>query len=298
MDATRYREAIALGGRRLIDSQETAWQGFNFELWRSPPTGITGVGEEFRGYWLAVNLSGGVDTVLTAGRVSSQLHFSAGAIACYPPGSHWDKMEHVGVVEAMVIPLTLDALGAISRDPHADMEVLREVCTMPCMKDPPLTAIATNIITETRSGCMSGRLYAESLSLALIGRLVGLTREIRSNQPRLFGRLGNIEVHRLVEYIESCLSDDLSVAALAQLAGIPVSTFASAFKSTFGKSVHRYVMQRRIEKSIVLLKIGGSDLAQVALDCGFSNQSHFTEAFRRSVGDTPGNFRRSCRSWH
>jgi AraC-like DNA-binding protein len=55
------------------------------------------------------------------------------------------------------------------------------------------------------------------------------------------------------------------------------------------------LIERRIDRAKALLTEAGLNLAEIALACGFADQSHFTATFRKIVGATPGSFRRDLR---
>jgi AraC-like DNA-binding protein len=55
---------------------------------------------------------------------------------------------------------------------------------------------------------------------------------------------------------------------------------------------HRWLIERRIDRAKALLRKGEASLAEIALACGFADQSHFTAMFRKMVGATPGCFQR------
>ena len=70
-----------------------------------------------------------------------------------------------------------------------------------------------------------------------------------------------------------------------------VSHSAHSFRQTTGVGPHQYVLRRRIERARNLFADPKLGVADVALHCGFSNQSHFSETFRRVVGTTPRQYR-------
>jgi len=74
-----------------------------------------------------------------------------------------------------------------------------------------------------------------------------------------------------------------------------ISDDAPTFKKTSGLTPHRWLVQRRLERAQDLLLWSTLSLAQIALDCGFSEQSHFTRTFTRLVGTSPGEWRRQRR---
>ncbi len=88
---------------------------------------------------------------------------------------------------------------------------------------------------------------------------------------------------------------DADVAALAEAAAMPVRSFRRRFQAAFGEPPHRWLAGRRIARARHLLQENRLSLSETALDLGFASQAHFTEAFRRAVGVTPGRFRRDIR---
>ncbi len=92
---------------------------------------------------------------------------------------------------------------------------------------------------------------------------------------------------RVVEFVDAHLHTQIGIADLSKIAGLSVRHFARAFKERTGETPHRWLMQRRVQRAIELLRDGSEPLAQVAYECGFSSQSHFTKVFRQISGITP-----------
>ena len=97
------------------------------------------------------------------------------------------------------------------------------------------------------------------------------------------------------EYIDGRLADSISLDAMAAVAELSRCHFARAFKQSVGTSPHAYVVQRRLDRAERLLADTDLSLCQVALDSGFSDQSHFSSCFRKSFGESPRSFRRARR---
>ena len=97
---------------------------------------------------------------------------------------------------------------------------------------------------------------------------------------------------RVLEFIEQHLAEEISLAALAELADLSVYHFARLFKQSFGVPPHRYHMARRMERARRLLQRPTLSVTQIGIQIGFRETSSFTRAFRRYTGLTPSDYRR------
>ncbi|MEO8804702.1 MAG: helix-turn-helix transcriptional regulator [Burkholderiaceae bacterium] len=73
-------------------------------------------------------------------------------------------------------------------------------------------------------------------------------------------------------------------------AGLGIRQFTRAFRDATGRSPHQYLLHRRVEQAKALIR-EGLPLADVAIQCGFSDQSQLTRTFVAQLGTTPGRFR-------
>jgi AraC-like DNA-binding protein len=124
--------------------------------------------------------------------------------------------------------------------------------------------------------------------------LVGCFRA-SANIPPSRGGLAPGALRRVREYIDGHFTENIRLEALAEVADLSRCYFARAFKQSVGTSPHAYMMQQRLERAKRLLAETDLSLGQVALDSGFSDQSHFSSCFRRHFGVSPRSFRRSRR---
>ena len=111
-------------------------------------------------------------------------------------------------------------------------------------------------------------------------------------------RLAPWQIRRAKELISARISTSLSLSELAAECGISVSHFARAFKATVGVAPHQWLVQRRMEIAKLLLSSTQMATADIALECGFSHRVAFSNAFRRIVGTSPGEWRRMCGGRH
>lgn len=99
-------------------------------------------------------------------------------------------------------------------------------------------------------------------------------------------------LQHLVSYIDEHLRISPSVADMSFLVGLSPSHFAKKFRKTTGLSLHRFINRRRIVAAMDLLKDQSQSLAHVALDLGFSSQSHFTHLFSNVTCMTPAKYQK------
>jgi AraC-like DNA-binding protein len=109
------------------------------------------------------------------------------------------------------------------------------------------------------------------------------------------GGLAPGALRRVREHIHSRLSERIELNELAAIAGLSDCHFSRAFKQSMGIPPHRYVMQRRIEVAAVLIEQTDRPLSEIALEVGFSDQSHFTRMFSRLASQTPRDYRHERR---
>lgn len=131
------------------------------------------------------------------------------------------------------------------------------------------------------------RIVAEA-SLLLESHLARGTRG-RENQN---GMLARWQINRVRTFIDAHLTECIRVSDLSALARSSPSYFSAAFKRTFGASPHAYLMKRRITMAVEQMLGSDAPLSEIAMNCGFADQAHFSRQFRRTMGSTPSNWRR------
>jgi AraC-like DNA-binding protein len=151
------------------------------------------------------------------------------------------------------------------------------------------------LITPPEAGASRGR-SPEHAILHCRPRLDSIGYFRQSPSPvRSHGGLAPQVLRRVREYIDAHLAENIELEALANTAGLSRCHFARAFKQSLGTAPHCYLMQRRLERARQLIAETELPLAQIALECGFSDQSHFSRRFLQYVGVTPRSFRWSTR---
>jgi AraC-like DNA-binding protein len=83
-----------------------------------------------------------------------------------------------------------------------------------------------------------------------------------------------------------------SIEEIANACNLSRSYFIRAFRETTHRTPHQWLLEQRIDRARDLLKHSDSSLTEIAMTCGFSDQSHFTRTFSQLVGMPPGMWRR------
>jgi len=161
--------------------------------------------------------------------------------------------------------------------------------------DPLVLSLLKAAGSELRAPIWPSRWYMESLVHSLAGRLVMSFSDPARRLSRHLPHLGPLQMRRIDEVIEFSLDRDLSLPDLAKTAGMGTQRFMQAIRNTTGKSLHQYVMARRIARAKRLLAQRNPALAEISFQLGFSSQSHFGAVFKRLTGFTPKAYREAQR---
>jgi AraC-like DNA-binding protein len=122
---------------------------------------------------------------------------------------------------------------------------------------------------------------------AVVGT-AGVTRKLEAVVP---SKAPGSEFALLLAFMRDHYHAPISNRQLARLAHMSVRSFERKFLSTFHLTPQRYLRKLQLRMATRALVYTGQSLADVAVGCGFSDQSHFTREFRRHFGRTPREYR-------
>lgn len=158
------------------------------------------------------------------------------------------------------------------------------------VRDPQIERIGWMMQAEDHDAHPGGRLFADSLASALAVRLVALQSPSRTAPARA---LPAWRLRHVIDYIDAHLDQDLTLAELAAVAGFSPSHFKALFRQATGTPVHRFVLERRVERARLHLLEGRLGITEVALETGFAHPSHMARWMRRLLGLSPSQVRAS-----
>jgi AraC family transcriptional regulator len=162
------------------------------------------------------------------------------------------------------------------------------------VSDPHVVALVLNMRDEIQAGCPTGKLYGEALSMALAARLRARYSRETAPDGRRGPTLSPRQVGRVREYVRKNLASNIGMGELADQVNLSPHYFSMLFRHAVGIPPHHYVLQERIHEAQRKLAEGRMSISELALNLGFSDQSHFSRAFRKMTGTTPKRYQNTC----
>jgi AraC family transcriptional regulator len=215
----------------------------------------------------------------------------------FTPIDHWDE-GGIGIYDLEANPKAVrpSAFDSVHFNlPRTTLDAFTADCNLPRVgsflctegrRDDALLGFARFIIPWLGNGVHICNLTFDFFVLMFCSH-VATTYGSVAVLPRSVGGLAAWQKRRIIEIVDVEMHGDLRLPTLAKECGLSVSHFCRSFKRSFGISVHRYVIHRRIDFAKSLLKNSLSPLAEIALRSGFSDQAAFSRAFSALVGTSP-----------
>lgn len=159
------------------------------------------------------------------------------------------------------------------------------------VRDTFIASMAQNAMQEMLRGHAAEHSFAESFGRLLAIHVLRSYSDGIGHNAGVKGGLASNRLRQVILYIDQHLHEDISLTDLAAVADLTPDHFGVAFKVSTGKTPHRYHIERRIHRAKELLLNPSLTIIQIALEVGFSGQSHFSATFRKVTGMSPSEFR-------
>src|SRR5882672_11124231 len=137
-----------------------------------------------------------------------------------------------------------------------------------------------------------GAMYADHLLLATHTYFAFAFGGMRPPAYSSRGGLAPWQVRRATELMIERLGEDMSLSEVAGACGLSPNYFGRAFKRSVGSPPHRWLLLQRVLRAKSQLRNADRSLSDIAVACGFADQSHFTRVFTSIVGASPGAWRK------
>lgn len=213
-----------------------------------------------------------------------------GSVALLPAGvSHRIIMK--GACEFLILTINRAYLNQVAQE-WINPDRSHLIPHFAYQQDPLILQLALTLKTEIESGYPGGKMYGDSIAnlfaIHLLRNYCTTPATIRTYE----GGLSKFQLKCALDYIHANLDNQLSLETIASELSLSHYYFCSLFKQSTGVSPWQYVIRQRVERAKQLLKNSELAISEVALACGFSNQSHLNKHFNKLTGITPNRYRR------
>ncbi|ARV61183.1 AraC family transcriptional regulator [Nostocales cyanobacterium HT-58-2] len=265
-----------------LTSLETGWNGIHFEYHQQPSHDTSE--HCLTMHTICIALDAAPTERWFDGHRESEYQ-TKGSTAIIPAGtvhrSLWQK--EVRFMFVAVDPKLLIQLGVEVAAPE-DIELIPRFATF---QDPLILGIMSSLKDELESTNQGDNLYVEQLKTTLSIHLLKKYCVKKPETSTYIDGLSKYKLRQVLGYIHSHIDLEIKLTTLADMAGVSQYYFCQLFKQSMGITPYQYVLQLRVERAKQLLKSQKMTICDVALACGFANQSHFTKHFRKLTGTTP-----------
>jgi AraC family transcriptional regulator len=161
------------------------------------------------------------------------------------------------------------------------------------MPNPALERRLDGYLSRATDPCEMPSTVEMDARAVLIGIDLLRDHSVTPSRAPQHGGLAPWQVRKVSDFIEANLARDVPLAELAALARLSPYHFCRAFARSTGLPPHSWLQARRIERAKRHLARADHTILEVAAMVGYDNPGHFAKVFRRLVGMTPREFRRS-----
>lgn len=207
--------------------------------------------------------------------------------------SHWEWQDNVDVVHVW---LSEELLGSVCAEMYhrniSKLELRDELNA----GDPLLYRTAMLLATEINEPDLGDRLLVDALTCQLAVYVLRRHANITFDETSAKEGLSDRQAQLIREFIDQHLGDKPNLRELAAVVNMSPYHFARQFRQSVGTSPHEFVTARRLARTQWLLANTKLSLAEVAMDCGFVDQSHMSRLFRARLDMTPGQYRLASKS--
>jgi len=193
-----------------------------------------------------------------------------------------------GTHEVVTFSIPYSARDDVADDSHRRRA--RGLRCDPGLTDPVVTHLVASLLPALEQPHQASALFLEYVTLALCVHLLQTHGAL--SPIRVPGGLSPLHLKRSKDLMANDLAEDLSLARVASQCGLSREHFSRAFKVTTGFTPHQWRQLCRIDAVKQLLAGRSRSIADIAISCGFADQSHLTRVFGRIVGTSPAQRRR------
>lgn len=271
--------------RSLLSSHSAQWQGMYLEFHQLPP--FETPESTCQQHLITIPTVNGIEVERRGEGKKQNLIFHPGDLCISPMGKTWQCRwdQELKAIQLSFEPNFINYVAPELIDPDRV-----ELVCYPQTTDPLIYHLGIALKGELERNGSGSKLYAESAATFLA---IHLLRHYTTRKPKLKGHtdgLSQSQLRQTIDYIQGHLTENICLNEVAGYLGLSRYYFCHLFKQSTGLSPYQYVIQCRVARAKQLLRRGDLSLAEIAVACGFTHQSHLHRHFKRLTGVTPKRF--------
>lgn len=285
--------AAADGFTLLQTSDGLGWSGLFVALTdEQPHTKHQGAVPEL---WLTLPLSR-THVHRTIGKRREHSHFEPYQIALAGPGMPVEDTIESGL-RALHVLLKGGVLDEVAEELFDEDSKKVEIISAFGFEDASLGLLLRSAKHALLESKRTDGLRMDYLARALAADVLSKHAAFRHGRGSMIDaqRLSAPQTRRVIEYIREHLASDISLNELAAVAGLGRTVFVQRFKASLRQTPYQFLMALRIRRAQEMLTKTEFSISQIASICGFADQAHFSDTFKRKTGMPPMAFRRNAR---
>lgn len=203
-------------------------------------------------------------------------------------GWHWHQRSKV-----IVITLEPDRLERFAQTELGVLLTGTQLEDEPVLSDADICEAGVQLKEALESRAVGSDLMFESLARVFLIKLIQRYGQTLDDDQKYGRRFTAQHYKRVLDFVGENYGRTISLEELADQTALSPSHFSRLFRQTIGSSPMQFVMSYRIERAKKALRVQGKPLADIAAQCGFSDQAHFSRTFKAAVGQSPSGYRKS-----
>lgn len=283
-------------GETLLSSASYPWSGFLIEHhWISET-------EQYYSFWqvprphIILILEGEGDVRWYAGGKYHNHFWRPGYIFLLNQDYELRSLEYRGTPRSYIVA-EISRSKLVHTAPDDSYELCLDFVHHAIGRNQQAEALMRAMYREVIMGCPCGKLYAESMSLALASHLSSYYAAHKPEQYQSYG-ITQTQLNYIVDYIHDNLATHITLLELADVIKVSPFRLCKRFKEVMGVTPYRYILEQRIERAkSALTKLSDTDsITDIALSLGFCSHSHFSSTFHKSTGMSPYKYRQQIKN--
>lgn len=191
------------------------------------------------------------------------------------------------------VPLCSEGFGVLSQDPLRNIKyhlvitisMIARFCIEGGMPSEDAYTLSDDFINQTDEAETIEEVHA--IHSQVIEIFCNAMHEIRIRG------IYSLQVVKAIDFIKGNITEKIGINEIAEYLGISVPYLSRLFKAETGENISEYVIKRKVETSLIMLKYSNKSISEISTDLSFSSQSYFTKVFRKYVGLTPKDYKNS-----